>query len=482
MTGQRGEGKFSFVMPSYEELLQERDELLRRVAEQELRILEQEKKIRRLEVLIEELQRKGKRQAGPFSKGEPKAAPKPPGRKSGAQYGRVATRPAPQRVDEVLNVPCPLYCESCQGKVRLQGKESQYQIDLPPIRPVATEFVVHYGECQDCGRRVQGRHPRQISSALGVGKVQLGPGVISWAAYLNKIGGLSYGKIVDVFKEMADLEVSRAALCRGVSRLAKAAEPSYGKLLENVRGSAVVYPDETGWRIGGRKSWLWTFVTGEQTVYRITRGRGYKDASHVLGEDYSGLIGSDGWAPYRRFAHAQRQTCLAHLLRRCREMQEVSTGPAAKFPAEVQSILQAALAVRDRRDARKISLHGVRIAKGRLQARLARLLSSEQVEPTNQRLAKHLRRHENEVFVFLERPEVEATNWPAEQAIRPAVVNRKSCAGNRTDRGAHNQGVLMSVLRTARQRHLQPINLMTSILRSPRPRPHQELTASPPPR
>lgn len=477
MTGRRGGSKFPSTMPTYEELLQERDELLRRVAEQE-------RQIHRLEVLIEELRRKGKRQAGPFSKGEPKADPKPPGRKRGAQYGRVATRPIPRRknVDEVLDVPCPLYCESCQGKVRLQGKESQYQIDLPPICPVTTEFVVHFGECQDCGRRVHGRHPRQISSALGVGKVQLGPGVLSWAAYLNKIGGLSYGKIVDVFKEMADLEVSRAALCRGVSRLAKAAEPSYEKLLENVRESGVVYPDETGWRIGGRKSWLWTFVTAEQTVYRIARGRGYKDASHVLGEGYSGLIGSDGWAPYRRFAHAQRQTCLAHLLRRCREMQEVATDSAAQFPSAVQAILQTALAVRDRRDTQQISLHGVKIAKGLLQARLARLLAGEQVEPANRRLAKHLRRHEKEVFLFLERPEIEATNWPAEQAIRPAVVNRKTCAGNRTDRGAHNQGVLMSVLRTAHQRRLRPINLMTSILRNPRPQPHQALTGRPPSR
>jgi transposase len=469
-------------MPTYEEVIQERDELLRRVAEQQERLAEQEKRISHLEKLIEKLQRKGKRQAAPFSKGEPKAAPKAPGRKAGAQYGQAATRPVPRRVDEAIEVPCPLYCESCQGKVRLQGKESQYQIDLPPVRPMTTEFVVHYGECQDCGRRVHGRHSRQISSALGVGKVQLGPGVISWTAYLNKIGGLSYGKIADVLKEMADLQVSRSALCRAVTRLAKAAEPSYDKLVTNVQRSQVVYPDETGWRIGGQSSWLWTFVTPRQTVYRIARGRGYKDASRVLGEDYSGLIGSDGWAPYRRFVHATRQTCLAHLLRRCREMQEVATDSAAEFPSAVQALLQAALALRDRRDAQQISLRGVKIAKGHLQARLARLLAQEQVDSANKRLAKHLRRHENELFVFLERPEVEATNWPAEQAIRPAVVNRKSCAGNRTARGAHHQGILMSILRTGHQRQFRPIKLLTSILRHPRPQPHKALTASPPSR
>ncbi len=178
-----------------------------------------------------------------------------------------------------------------------------------------------------------------------------------------------------MLKEMAGLEVARSTLCRAVGRLAKSAEPSYEKLVDNVRGSEVVYPDETGWRIGGQSAWLWVFVTQEQTVYRIAKGRGYAEASGVLGEDYSGLIGSDGWAPYRRFSQATRQACLAHLLRRCREMQEVATGSAAQFPREVQTLLQAALAVRDRRDAQQISPR----PSGFLEIKLRRVNSLGQV-------------------------------------------------------------------------------------------------------
>jgi hypothetical protein len=39
-------------------------------------------------------------------------------------------------------------------------------------------------------------------------------------------------------------------------------------------------------------------------------------------------------------------------------------------------------------------------------------------------------------------------NWRAEQAIRPAVVNRNVWGGNRTDTRATAQSILMSVLRT----------------------------------
>jgi transposase len=45
----------------------------------------------------------------------------------------------------------------------------------------------------------------------------------------------------------------------------------------------------------------------------------------------------------------------------------------------------------------------------------------------------------------------EPTNWKAEQAIRPAVVNRKVWGGNRTAAGANAQGVLMSVFETCRR-------------------------------
>ena len=53
------------------------------------------------------------------------------------------------------------------------------------------------------------------------------------------------------------------------------------------------------------------------------------------------------------------------------------------------------------------------------------------------------------MFTFLKEPGVQATNWRAEQALRPAIVNRKSWGGNRTCNGAHTQVVTMSVIRTA---------------------------------
>jgi transposase len=64
---------------------------------------------------------------------------------------------------------------------------------------------------------------------------------------------------------------------------------------------------------------------------------------------------------------------------------------------------------------------------------------------------------------------VQATNWRAEQALRPAVVNRKSWGGNRSWAGAHTQQIAISVIRTARQQQQDPIELMVDAQRQTEP-------------
>ena len=72
------------------------------------------------------------------------------------------------------------------------------------------------------------------------------------------------------------------------------------------------------------------------------------------------------------------------------------------------------------------------------------------------------------MFTFLLEPDaIDATNWRAEQALRPAVVTRKVCGGNRSERGAETYAVLASVLRTIQQRQLDAGDVMSKLLRSP---------------
>ena len=117
-----------------------------------------------------------------------------------------------------------------------------------------------------------------------------------------------------------------------------------------------------------------------------------------------------------------------------------------------------------------LSPHGLAVAIGRLEKRRDRLLRRIKTHPDNERLAKHLDKHGEQLFTFLKAPGIDATNYRAEQAMRPAAVNRKVWGGNRTAAGAHAQSVLMTVLRTCRQQIRDTLRFIAETLCGRRPR------------
>lgn len=246
--------------------------------------------------------------------------------------------------------------------------------------------------------------------------------------------------------------------------------PTYGALVSSVRGSLLVVMDETGWRVGGIKAWLWVAVAELVTVYAIRRGRGFEEAAELIGKDYAGLLVRDGWGPYRGFKKALHQTCAAHLERRCREMLEVARGRGREIPKAVKAILSGALKLRDQRDAGEIAEADFQVELDKLEQQLRALLARPISGADNPqgRLLRHLGREFDALFTFLRLPGVPATNWMAEQALRPAVVNRKVWGDNRSWNGARHQECLMTVLSTARQQHREPITVLADLLRTPR--------------
>jgi transposase len=444
----------------------------RELDQAEQQIHRQQREIERLKQEVERLRkeleaalRASKRQAAPHSRGAPKRNPMRPGRKAGRRYGRQACRPIPARVDERIAVPLPECCPHCGGEVESKSCETQYQEEIVR-RTVVRRFDIAVGRCRDCQRRVQGRHQLQTSNAVGVGSVQLGPEALTLAALLNKQMGLSLGHTRQVLSYGFGLEVSRGGLYRALARMAGRAEPTYDGLVETARQAPVNGMDETGWKVGGRLKWLHVAVSAQVTVYAILPGRGYEQSVMILGAEYDGFLIHDGWAPYYRFPLAYHQSCLAHLLKRCREMAQIASPAALAFPRAVEDLLQTGLALRDRHERGEISAHGMRIATGKLEAKLDRMLQTRRRNVANRRLARHLEHEAQWLFTFLHCPGLDATNNAAERAIRGMVIARKVWGGNRTWAGAHTQQILASVLRTCWQQGKDAFTRCVRLLRA----------------
>ena len=173
----------------------------------------------------------------------------------------------------------------------------------------------------------------------------------------------------------------------------------------------------------------------------------------------------DGWKPYESFRSATHQTCVGHLLRRCKALLATATRGAVVFPRQVKGLLRDGLEVRDARDAGTLSPGQAAAAADGLQQRLGDLCRPAKTNAANGTFAAHLHGCHRQVFTYLRVPGLDATNHKAEQAIRPAVVNRKVWGGSRTDAGARAQSVLTSVLRTAYLRGRDFIDYLSHTLR-----------------
>jgi transposase len=436
-------------------------------AQRDQRIARLEAQVKQLQQQIQSLTRAGKRQAAPFSRGLPKVDPKTPGRKGGADYGTKAFRAVPPVIDEVHDAPLPARCPRCGGRQFIdQRVEHQYQAEIPR-RPIHRQFNVAVAHCTCCGKRVQGRHPLQTSDALGCAASRVGPEAQAAVVMLNKELGLSQGKIARFFQSFFGIELTRGGSCQIMLRAARRCQGNYQAIVKRVQGSPWIVPDETGWRIGGQNAWLHAAVTQDAVAYLIARQRGFDASALLIGADYAGKLVHDGYASYDRFWRALHQTCLGHLLRRCQELPETATrGGAVVFPRKVKALLQESLEVRDQRDARAITVAAAKARADAPQERMTKLVTPVKTNAANERLAAHLYRHCGQLFTFLRHRAIDATNYRAEQAIRPAVVNRKVWGGNRTETGATAQAILMTVLFTARNNGRDVLEFMSRLLRA----------------
>jgi hypothetical protein len=212
-----------------------------------------------------------------------------------------------------------------------------------------------------------------------------------------------------------------------------------------------------------RKAWLWVFAVREPrvTLFAIRTCRGVQVPRGILGPDFAGTLGIDGWAGYDRM-HCQKGQCAGHLLRRAAKLLEVQVRGAARFPLAVKRILLEGIALKAM--APELTPDEYRACVDQVRGQMQALLEGRIAEEANLRFARHLRKHHDELFTFLEVPLLEATNNLAEREIRPAVILRKNSAGNRTRGGARVHEVLASLSRTAERNGIQLAHLLPELL------------------
>lgn len=291
-------------------------------------------------------------------------------------------------------------------------------------------------------------------------------------AFLVYIIGISLDKACMVLGFFCQLPLSKSQADALLRQLAQHWEGEFDHLCDLIAHAAVVYLDETGWKVGTTPCSLWTFAANWQRLFVFGCRKDDDTLDQILPPDvFEGTGVSDDYAVYRdRFRQAQK--CWAHLLRKAIKF-------ALLYPRKksYQRFLDRLLALYY--DAKRAAADK-RLGEAGRQKRVEDLdcrlgeLCRPIVDASNPDDLPHERDFANlatelirlsldqELFTFVLVPGVEATNNLSERLLRGAAQDRKAGRTNQTAAGAHRRSVIVSVLESLRA-HLPSFNL-TSVL------------------
>ncbi|HEX3054065.1 MAG TPA: transposase [Aggregatilineaceae bacterium] len=205
----------------------------------------------------------------------------------------------------------PVSCARCGAL--LLGKDSKpyrHQVtELPVVKARVVEHQVHRLTCPCCGQVNGGELPRDVATS------QFGVNVMSRVGLLMGRYRLSKRQVAQVLEECFGIKMAASTVVNHQTVLSQALAGPVAELQPYVQDQSICNVDETSWRQAGqqRRSWLWTVVTRYVTLFQIAPSRGSQVARELLGENYTGVAGTDRYSAYAWLVW--RQFCWSHLLR-----------------------------------------------------------------------------------------------------------------------------------------------------------------------
>lgn len=290
------------------------------------------------------------------------------------------------------------------------------------------------------------------------GKSEYGIEILITLAYLVYWTGMSIDKACGILAFFTGLKLSKSQADSLLSQLAADWQVEYDAIAELVATAAILYIDETGWKVGKRSCYTWIFSTLSTVLFKCGVGRGKVVLTDVLGEQFDGIGVTDDYSVYHS-QFTEHQLCWAHFLRKAiaLSLRNPNNHQYRRFLKSLFAIYYDAIGFsRDRR------LSTGRQAKvNKLQSRIRMICRryGEELDddrPADDakfvRLQNELVDHTEKLFVFVLHPEVEATNNRSERQARTEAMARKATRTSKSESGAKRRGIIMSVLASLSKR------------------------------
>jgi transposase len=342
----------------------------------------------------------------------------------------------------------------------LEGDDPQprrHQVtEVPPVQPVVTEYQLHCLLCPACGV------PTRAALPVGVPTGGFGPRVQAIVALCTGAYHLSKRTTQTVMEDLFGLPMSLGTLPNLEHATTQALAVPVAEAHTYVQRQSIAHVDETGWREGRTRAWLWVAVTAWVTVFAVRLSRGAKVAQDLLGERFCGILVTDRWSAYTWYPTRWRQVCWAHLLRDFEAMIErggrsQEIGEALRTQA--RQMFHWWHQVRDG----TLTHAQFRVLMRPLRRHVARLLKAGQTcgVAKTEGVCREVLKVYDALWTFVRVEGVEPTNNVAERAIRPGVLWRKGSFGTQSAQGSRFVETMMTVVATLKQQHRHVLAYMT---------------------
>ena len=382
-------------------------------------------------------------------------------RRRGGQPGHLGstrTLVPVEEVDEVV-VLKPEQCTYCQAPLSGDDpKPWRHQvIEIPPIKPVVTEYQWHQLVCSVCGEVTRAPWPAGVPSGT------YGPRVQATVSLYTGAYRLSKRTTQQVMDEVFGVPMSVGT----ISQLERATTAAVAAPVEEahcyVHEQEVAHLDETSWRQGGKRAWLWVAVTSVVTVFVVRMSRGGQVARELLGETCAGILVTDRYSAYNWYPVRWRQVCWAHLLRDFAAMRDRG--------ACSEEIGDALLA-----QAHTMFVWWHRVREGTLKRSSFRSYMSplrQEVErlleagsrcgvPKTEGTCRDILKRREALWTFVQVEGVEPTNNAAERSIRLGVLWRKGSFGTQSAAGSRFVESMLTVVATLKQQQRNVLEYLTA--------------------
>ncbi len=328
--------------------------------------------------------------------------------------------------------------------------------ELPRIEPELVEYQLHSLKCLACGQKNQGEWPADMPRGSFGFRTQATIG------YLSGRLGISRRDSKEVLETMLHLDISLGSIPAQERRVSQALAQPVAEADEYVRRQPAANVDETSWRKMNDTCWLWVKATPLVTVFHILANRSQASSKQVLGEGFTGVVGSDRYSAYNWLDPGQRQLCWSHLKRdfqafvdRKGESAIIGTlllAQVKKFFGLWHRVRDGTLSRSDFQQAMQPIRHEVYHL-----LQIGTLLQARKTRNTCANILKV----ETALWTFVEQEGVEPTNNAAERALRRSVIWRRRSFGTQSETGSHFVERIQTAVITLRQQQRDVLDFLT---------------------